>query len=86
MTNHTHLWYCLRDTLVICEKDNCNTIMEIRDLVTQTEETAKIDTKIEVLAAQIFKNELKKPARADAAAWIRQHSAGVLENKQVRIL
>lgn len=77
--NHVHKWECLRGTLLTCNQVDCNTVTEIGDLLANTVASTKLQTKIDVLAAQLFAGELKKDAHGKAYAWVRQHSPDTMK-------
>ena len=76
MKDHYHSWECLRDTKVIC--NGCNTVTELKDLIANTEYEIQKQTKIQVLSAQLFAQELRKPAHDKAYAWVRQNNPDAL--------
>ena len=75
-----HKWECLSGTKVIC--NSCNTVVEISDLVAITQAATATETKVKVLADQLFAHALKKDAHEKAYAWVMQHRPAAMNQPQ----
>ena len=80
MDTHKHDWRGFLGNKLICH--GCNTITEIRDLLANTETEAIKQTRIAVYSHQLHAGHLKKFARGEAYAWVRQHNPEALPAKQ----
>lgn len=79
--NHRHKWRCFKGTLLICD---CDTVTEISDLLASNEAKARIESKVEVLAKQLFGGELKKEFHRQYYAWVIQNNPDMIKPTNIQ--